>query len=171
MKNSLLILSLLMLGAFSASAQKSRAVSLEIAGSGGFGSLNYEQELWSHKKTLPLRDECFRQPDAGFRLDFRAGFSFTPIDKNNGIVLIFPVLVHGIWHKENHGLDLGIGQSFSVTTKGNLFVRMPLSAGYRFEPTDRNYYLRFSYTPLISYLIDFQYQHWGGITFGYRFLR
>ena len=63
----------------------------------------------------------------------RTGISGTYIDKNNGAGIIFPVMVHGIYGKK-HGLDLGIGQALTLTTRGSFFLRAPLSVGYRFEP-------------------------------------
>jgi hypothetical protein len=65
--------------------------------------------------------------------------------------------------------DIGIGQTISITTKGSPFFMMPAEAGCRYQPADKNYYIRLSYTPIISYLIDFQIQHWGGFTYAYSF--
>lgn len=134
-------------------AQKHKYVSFELAGSGGLGSVNYEQAVLDNEK---------------FDLHFRAGFSFAPIDKNNGTALIFPVMLHGLLFEGPHKLDVGLGLTFTVTTRGSLYSLMPFSCGYRFEPTDKRYYLRASYTPIISYLFEFQWQHWGGLTYGYR---
>lgn len=128
-------------------------LSAELAGSAGVGSLNFET-------TMLIRNPV--------DLVFRAGLSFAPIDKNNGTAIIFPVMVHMLLGKADHKLDVGLGQAFSVTTRGSLFARMPFSVGYRFEPVEKRYYLRAAYTPIISYLFNFQWEHWGGITFGYR---
>ena len=149
-------------------AQKERSLSFELAGSGGFGSINFEKNIYLKSENEPIVDELMSPKKIGFRLDMRYGFSFTPVDKNNGVVLIFPIMLHAIKSKGNHGLDLGLGQSISITTRGRFFIMMPASIGYRFQPLDKKYYLRFSYTPIISYLVDFQYQQWGGITFGCR---
>ena len=133
--------------------QNDRYVTFELSGVGGFASLNYEKSFF--KKGVN-------------DISYRFGFSVTPIDKNNGMVLIFPVMIHDVIGKTAHKLDLGIGQSFSVTTKGDFFILMPISFGYRYQPEDKKYYLRLAYTPLVSYLIDFQWQHWAGFTYGYR---
>ena len=132
-------------------SQNEQFVSLELAGSGGFGSINYEKTFLKKEK---------------FSANWRAGFSLTPLDKNNGTVLIFPLMAHGIIGKKAHKLDLGIGQSVSITTKGSPFVLMPLSAGYRYQNPNKKHYLRFSYTPIASYLLNFQWQHWAGFTYG-----
>jgi len=133
--------------------QRERYVSFELGGSGGIASLNYE-------KTFVNREVC--------KFSWRLGFSVAPIDRTNGTVLIFPLMVHGIVGKSNHKLDLGIGQSLSITTRGQPFVLMPAVVGYRFQPEDKRCYWRIAYTPLISYLLNFQVQHWAGLTFGYK---
>ncbi len=125
----------------------------ELGGSGGFGSINYEN-IFAH-----------RYPKLRFLL--RPGLSFTPIDKNNGFALIFPVMVHGIYGI-NHCLDVGLGQTFTITSKGQFFFRAPLSVGYRLEPKESRMFYRFSYTPIVSYLFDRQWEHWGGISIGYK---
>lgn len=126
-------------------------VSFELAGSGGLASVNYEKQIFKLDNN---------------NINYRLGFSFAPIDANNGYILIFPLMFHYVYGNSNHKADFGIGQTFSITTKGNFFIMMPLSLGYRYEPTDKDYYWRFSYTPLVSYLFGFQYQNWAGITYG-----
>ncbi len=132
-------------------AQNPSFVSFELGGSGGIGSVNFEKSFYKKEKVF---------------LDYRFGFSIAPVDKNNGTVLVFPIMIHGVYGENQHKLDLGIGQSISVTTKGSAFVLMPLSIGYRLQPEDKNYYLRLSYTPLVSYLYGTQWQHWAGFTYG-----
>ncbi|MBK7442392.1 MAG: hypothetical protein IPL12_19115 [Bacteroidetes bacterium] len=139
---------------FATKAQSASWWSFELAGSGGLGSFNYE-------KTFADKPN--------FDFNWRVGFSVAPIDKNNGAALVFPVMVHTVAGNGNFKPDLGIGQTLSVTTKGHLFFMLPASAGCRFQPENKNYYLRLSYTPIISYLIDFQIQHWGGFTYAYTF--
>ncbi len=125
---------------------------LELGGAGGFGSLNHE---WNFHSTQHNR------------WILRTGISGTYVDKNNGAAIIFPVMLHFVrGHK--HGLDVGIGQSLTVTTRGSAFLRMPVSLGYRLEPEGSRMFYRFAYTPLISYLVDFQWEHWGGISIGFK---
>ena len=150
-----LLVSILFLNTTS-NAQEKNYFSFELAGSGGFGSLNFEHNILDHTSV---------------DLNVRYGFSFTPIDKNNGANLIFPIMLHCLIGENEHKLDLAAGQAISITTKGSFFLSAPLAIGYRFCPLDKNYYLRCSYTPLLSYLIDVQWQHWAGITFGYHFNR
>lgn len=150
------------------SAQKNQYLSFELAGSGGLFSLNYERTLFGFEKLEPVADELTVPKKIGLKLNLRTGLSFTPISKNNGIVLVFRVMMHFTTYKGNHGFDLGLGQSLSISTKGSFFIRMPLSLGYRLEPQDKKFYWRFAYTPIMSYLFGFQYEHWGGITLGYK---
>lgn len=126
---------------------------IELGGVGGFGSLNYETSILKSNSTR-----------------FRAGLSFAKIDDNNGSVIILPFLLHHSFG-EKHKLDFGVGQTLSVTTKGNFFVRMPLSIGYQIEPTDKRHFFRFAYTPIVSYLVNFQWEHWGGVAFGYKLFK
>ncbi|MFK8046769.1 MAG: hypothetical protein AB8B72_14820 [Crocinitomicaceae bacterium] len=130
--------------------------SFEALGSGGFGSINYERPILEYT-------------DLNFHLRF--GFSFTPIDKSNGANLIFPIMLHWLVGKSAHKFDLGVGQAVSMTTKARFFLSGVAAAGYRYQPLDKNYFLRASYTPLVSFLVGFQAQHWAGITFGYHFNR
>lgn len=153
---SIVILFIFLIFHQSAFGQKQNYFSFELAGSGGIASVNYEHTIMD--KTV-------------LDLNMRYGFSFIPIDKNNGTNFIFPIMLHGLIGQKNHKLDLAIGQALSITSKGSFFLSAPLALGYRYQPAEKNYFLRASYTPLVSYLVDFQWQHWGGLTFGYHFNR
>lgn len=131
--------------------QNSKYLSFELAGSGGIASFNYESSFHSRKSNT---------------LYYRLGFSLAPIDRNNGTALVFPLMLHTNIGQNAHKLDLGIGQTVSITTKGHIFFLMPVSMGYRFQPENKRHYWRIAYTPIVSYLIDFQWQHWAGITYG-----
>ncbi|MFT6503534.1 MAG: hypothetical protein ACJASQ_003671 [Crocinitomicaceae bacterium] len=152
---SILVFFLVGISSFSY-GQKEKFLSFELAGSGGIASINYESEF-------------FRKEKIG--LTYRLGFSFAPIDKNNGTALVFPLMVHGTYGKGSHRLDAGIGLALTVTTRAAFYVKTPMSLGYRFQPTDKNYYLRLAYTPIMGYIVDFNVQHWGGFTFGYKLNR
>ncbi len=151
MRNVLLLIFLI--GSFHSFGQDKGAISLEVAGVGGFGSISYSKEFKKWDK---------------LGLEYRAGLSFVPIDRNNGNGFIFPLLVHATYGNEKHMADVGIGQAITITTKGSAFIRMPTSFGYRFQSEGHLFY-RFAYTPLVSYIYNFQWEHWGGITIGYNF--
>ena len=125
---------------------------VELGGSGGLGSLNYERNFKSFEK---------------FDLNYRAGLSFTPIDRNNGIVIGIPLLLNVVWGQGHWKGELGLGQGLSITTKGQPFILGLLNGGARYHPEGKRYYYRMNYTPLVSYLIDFQWQHWAGLSVGF----
>ncbi len=127
---------------------------LEFAGSGGLGSINYEKEFFTKNYS---------------DFTWRAGLSIAPIDKNNGVGIVFPLMVNSITGKNSHKLELGLGQGITITTKGSFFALTTAVLGYRYQPETKNWYYRVSYTPLISYLVDFQVQQWGGLSIGYTF--
>jgi hypothetical protein len=134
-------------------SQRDSYASLELLGSGGIASLNYERDLLT-KGPLDLQ--------------FRGGFSFLPIDNNNGTTLIFPAMIHAVFGQKTSRADLGFGMASSITTRAAYWFRFPLSLGYRIEPPSKNFYLRFSYTPLISLIFDRQWEHWGGLSVGFK---
>lgn len=133
---------------------KRNSLFFELAGSGGFGSINFEQSF--------LRKNAFE-------LNWRAGLSFAPIDKNNGTGIVFPLMINTLLGKSSHKGEIGLGQGITVTTRGSLFALTTAVVGYRFQSSEKPWFYRVSYTPLISYLVDFQVQHWGGISVGYTF--
>lgn len=133
---------------------KQKSVFLEIAGSGGLGSINYESHFYKKGMT---------------EFTWRLGFSIAPIDKNNGTAIIFPVMINSLIGKKMHKLELGLGQGLTITTKGSPFALTTASIGYRYQSENKNWFYKVAYTPLISYLVDFQVQQWGGISIGYTF--
>lgn len=151
MRNLLLLIFLS--GSIYSFGQEKGALSLEVAGVGGFGSISYSKEFKKWDK---------------LGLEYRVGLSFVPIDKNNGNGIIIPALVHAKYGNGKHFADVGIGQAITITTKGSAFVRMPTSFGYRLE-TDAHMFYRLAYTPIVSYIYNFQWEHWGGFTVGYNF--
>jgi len=136
-------------------AQNQHSLELEIGGVGGFGSISYRNTFKESNK---------------FSYSYRAGLSYVPIDANNGFGIVIPVLVHASYGSQRHQVDFGVGQGFTVTSKGQFFVRMPASLGYQFHGS-KNMYYRIGYTPLISYIYNFQWEHWAGIAIGFKLRR
>jgi hypothetical protein len=134
--------------------QQKHALYFELGGSGGLGSFNYERHF-SQKKS--------------WELTWSAGISLAPIDKNNGTGIVIPIMLHANLGKKAVKLELGIGQGLTVTTKGSVFTLTTLAIGPRFQTAGSPWYYRATFTPLISYLVDFQVQPWGGISIGYAF--
>lgn len=135
-------------------SDKRKAVFFEIAGSGGAGSFNYEKLFFTKSNT---------------EFTWRAGLSFAPIDKNNGTGLVFPLMINTLIGKNSHKLELGLGQGITITTRGSFFALTTAAIGYRYQSESKKWFYRVTYTPLISYLVDFQIQQWGGISIGYTF--
>jgi hypothetical protein len=133
---------------------KKKSVFFEIAGSGGLGSINYEKHFYQKNNT---------------ELTWRAGLSIAPIDRNNGFGIVFPLMVNSLIGKSAHKLEVGLGQGITITTKGSFFILTTAALGYRYQTESSPWFYRATYTPLISYLVDFQIQHWAGISFGYTF--
>lgn len=134
--------------------QNKQGLYFELAGSGGLGSVNYERFF------------LYASP---WTLSWSAGLSFAPIDKNNGTGIVFPVMLHSTLGKKALKLELGIGQGITLTTKGSLFALTTLAVGTRIQASGSRWYYRVTFTPLISYLVDFQVQPWCGISIGYAF--
>ena len=76
-------------------------------------------------------------------------------------------MLNSLIGKHSHKLELGIGQGLTVTTKGSFFLLTIPTIGYRYQNETKNMFYRVTYTPLISYLFDFQMQQWAGISIGY----
>lgn len=133
---------------------KRKSVYFEIAGSGGLGSINYEKLF-------------YQKDNIGFT--WRAGLSIAPIDKNNGMGIVFPLMLNMLIGKSAHKLELGVGQGLTITTKGSGFLLATAVIGYRYQSETKKWFYRITYTPLISYLVDFQVQQWAGVSIGYTF--
>ncbi len=133
---------------------KRKSIFFELAGSGGIASINYEKTFLKKNNT---------------DFTWRAGFSIAPIDRNNGVGLVFPLMVNALIGKNAHKIEFGIGQGITITTKGNFFFMGLATVGYRYQREDKYWFYRATYTPLISYLFDFQVQQWAGLSIGYTF--
>ncbi len=130
---------------------RQKSVSLELGGLAGTYSLNYESQF----KSVGNKN-----------WSYRIGLGGLPIDKNNGIALYLPFAFDLSIGEAQHKLNLEAGQTLTLTTKGSFHPLTTFGIGYKLEPLDKNWFFRIHYTPLISYLYDFQYQNWAGIGFG-----
>ncbi len=134
---------------------KTKTIYLEIAGAAGIGSINYESQF-----NFTIKNKWA----------YRIGLGGFPGDQNTGTTFIIPIGLHYISNiAKAHNIDMSLGHNISITTKGQFHPQLTVSAGYRFEKLNSPLFLRLSYTPLISYLYDLQYQHWAGLSIGYRF--
>ena len=130
----------------------SQRVYFELGGSSGLASFNYEKDFYQHDWLC---------------LGWSVGLSGFPIDKNNGIVFVIPTLLHCEIGAQPNKLEFGIGQALSVTTKASGFSMLTPFVGYRYHNPQSRWMYRVTYTPIVSYLLQFQYQHWMGLSVGY----
>ncbi len=154
MKTTIIFLFFLTLSTvvFSQNFDNNKSIYLEFGGSAGIGSFNYENIFAEKGKTNLL---------------YRIGVSGFPIDKNNGFVFVVPTIFGALIGQSNNKIELGIGQTLSFTTKGKIFSLATPIIGYRYQNMNKQLFFRITYTPLISYILDLQYQHWAGVSIGY----
>lgn len=85
-------------------------------------------------------------------------------------LIIIPVMFKKAFGKGAHRFETGIGQGFTLRPDNGLkfFARGLLLAGWRMQRNESPWIFRAFYMPYISYLINVQYQHWGGVGIGYQ---
>src|SRR5687767_3820233 len=88
------------------------------------------------------------------------------------VIVDFPVSINIRYYlvrKWNLIAETGTGQVLILDVGGGKggTIRGTLNFGLWFEPKKDKCFLKFAYTPFYSYLYNFQYNHWGGIAFGY----
>jgi hypothetical protein len=150
MRNKRWLLLPLILFAFTGKGQH---LFLEFGGNGGLGSLNFEKRFLQKEKLA---------------LNWRLGFSLAPIDRNNGTGIVLPVMVNGLYGRGPHFAELGLGEGFTVTTRGAFFLRATGNLSYRYQHPDKRITFRAGYTPIVSHIFTFQWQHWAGVSVGYQ---
>ncbi|MEL7532680.1 MAG: hypothetical protein AAFN10_15280 [Bacteroidota bacterium] len=131
---------------------QTKSLSLELGGSAGLASINYEK--------------AFREA-ANHQLAYRIGISGFPIDQNSGFAFVLPFALQARWGAKAHQLEAAMGLSLSFTTRLKLFSQAIPSIGYRYQAEGKRVFFKAAYTPLVSFIFNWQYQHWGGLTIGY----
>ncbi len=133
-------------------SQTNRYLSLELGGSGGLYSFNIEKSVLKTKpKHFQWHYGCSVLPSSG-RINF-----------------VLPIGVSYLIGKQQHMAEFGIGQGLAIVWDYtwhwvHTFPRATGMIAYRWNSSDQKYFFRLAYTPLISYIVDFQYQHWFGVT-------
>ena len=136
---------------------------LEVAGVGGYGSINYERVIYSKKYLI---------------FSMRVGLSSYHIkdytNQFNPDILI-PLTING-YYGINHKIELGIGETFAnivhaditdFKTKRITNFHTILSIGYRYQKRTGGIVFRCAYTPIIEF--NRYFRHWAGISLGYSF--
>lgn len=138
-------------------------VFIEIAGLGGYGSLNYEKLLARKNK---------------FRYTARIGLSTYRIrDFTNKFNpdIILPITANALFGN-NHKIEIGVGKTYTNIVRANSFDFKPnrssefttiFSFGYRYQKNTPGLLYRCAYTPILSF--NNVLRHWLGVSLGYSF--
>jgi hypothetical protein len=127
-----------------------RSLFFEAGGNGGVYTLGYERKLG-------------RQESRKFNMCL--GLAVLP---TSGTSVTLAHTINVIVGKTKHKAEAGTGYMLAISLGGKGgTLRGTFRLGYRFEPPGKRYYLKFAYTPFYSVIYNFQWEHWGGIAFGY----
>lgn len=138
-------------------------VYIEALGMGGYGSLNYERQLYQKKKLhigVRLGVGTYRLRDFETKL-------------NPDITLPFSL---NAYYGKTHHIEVGLGQTFTsivgaspvdfkVERQNTLSSNFTI--GYRFQRSSRGMMFRVNYSPIIS--LNQSFKHWYGASIGYSF--
>lgn len=131
-----------------------RNIYLEGLGVAGLGSFNYEFIFVRRNH---------------FQFMFRPGIGIqTPT--SNKILINVPLMAHILAGGKGHYFDFGVGEMPGISTKGEFSIQTPFSAGYRLSPLKRGFFCRIAYTPRMSYIGGFKYEHWAGLAVGLKII-
>jgi hypothetical protein len=121
----------------------------EVGGTGGLYSLGWEGFA---KRTYALQ----------------VGLSAIPADGE--LIFTVPAVFKYVHGNKSHHPEIGLGLGTSLVNRNGLngFVRGIGLVGWRYQAIDSRWCYRAYYSPLVSFLVDFQWQHWGGIGISYR---
>lgn len=141
---------------------KKNLLFLEIGGSGGYGSVNYEYLVKKNNK---------------LKLSTRIGISsYRLTDYTNELNpdLVIPIAVNTYYGSKNN-IDLGIGQTFTSIVyadnenyqpKRRIQFNTNLFIGYRYQ-SETGFLFKIGYAPIIEN--QKMFRHWASLTLGYNF--
>lgn len=141
----------------------SNIIYLEVLGAGGYGSLNYERIIFSHKKKS---------------ISFRSGigaYQLSDISNKFNPDFQIPMIISG-YIGENHKIGLGAGKVLSTLIKfkfsdnnieRQFYLHSVFVIGYRYHNKKGGFVFGCNYTPIIEF--NAYIRHWGGISLGYAF--
>lgn len=153
------------------------AVYAELAGNGGFYTLNYERFL---------RDDASIRVGAMYMSISLSAGSGQNMASSSGTWLTFPVLFEytGV-RAGSHALNLGAGLDFfyfsgsaatfdATASSSGLLPAATLDIGYRYGDPKGGFLFKATYTPFVFVTAETQtfsqkVQHWAGLSFGWRF--
>lgn len=133
----------------------SRRIFIEAGGNGGLYSINYEQDF---RKILNKN------------LKWEVGFSVVPWGGKR-VIIDFPLSLNYTIGNGKHKAEAGSGQLIIFGNKAptGLALRGTFHFGYRYQPENKRTFLKIAYTPLYSYMYNFQWEHWFGVGVGFHF--
>jgi hypothetical protein len=138
-------------------------VYIELAGPGGYGSLNYERILFSVSE---------------IQLGVRCGVSTYHVkDYTNNFNpdILIPISING-YYGNVHKLQVGVGQTFANIVHAGSADFEPVrktnfhtyfSIGYQYQMNSNGVFFRIAYTPVIEF--NSYFRHWAGVSAGYTF--
>jgi hypothetical protein len=162
----LILLTLLIQNTFSQSEIETKTKNIvfaEVAGAGGFGSVNYERELIQR---------------GNFKSSLRGGlgaYHVTDYEMKFNPDLLIPLTMY-FYYGTIHHIDLGFGQTISsmmyldyetMGKKRTYHLHTNLSIGYRYQKSSGGLFLKINYTPFFEF--NENYTHWGSASIGYAF--
>ena len=120
----------------------------ELGGNGGLYSINYQKHIIAVTRETNVYWSC--------------GFSLVPIGKR--AVVDFPL---SLCYWDSRGFEIGTGQVFIASIGGGKggTIRGTFRIGYK------KHHWGASYTPFYSYLNNFQWEHWFGISYAFKIKR
>lgn len=139
------------------------SVYLEIGGSGGYGSLNYEQFIFLKKK---------------IKLAGRIGIStyhFKDFQNKFNPDILVPITFKTLYGNTHHA-EIGIGETFaSIVSAGETNFEPKRSVnlhthfliGYRYQRTKGGIIAGVAYTPILEF--NHYWRNWASISIGYSF--
>lgn len=127
-------------------------VQLELLGSAGLYSINYERIIFNQNKYKTVGE---------------IGFSFLSMKDWNGVS--FPVSINQLISFQNHHIELGVGVAPNYVS-GKYFTGWDdiysARIGYRYQKPNRKFIFRVGAVPIFAFP---GYGIWGAVNFGYGF--
>lgn len=128
------------------------SLNAEVGGNGGIYSFNFQRHLPNRFK-LPLH--------------LSAGLSVFP--RGSIFTLTVPVSInYQLTHRGTNAFVFGTGQTLILSNSKGGSIRGTFRIGYRWKFLKKSaWYLEAAYTPFYSYIYNFQWDNWVGVSFGY----
>lgn len=144
------------------------SVYLDIMGTGGWYSLNYERIVYTNNNLgLGVSSGVSVMHFKDFDLQFNPDFSI-------------PLSLNAFYGKKHH-LEVGVGSTFASVVRADedyfakryLNVNLTMTLGYRYQKPGGGFMFRAAYTPIIPVYRQItengSFKNWFSLSFGYSF--